>query len=796
MMKGKPAMEPVFNALGKFAVRYRFIVVAAWIAIAAVCIIALPSLASVTPATTTTSLLPANALSAQAAQLAAPFENTRFAVAILVATRSDGPLTTVDQTAIGRLEARVSGLPHVHSVRDLAVSPDGAARQAVIQADVPQDGSGSAPALVASIRHQFGAVDAPASLTFHLTGPIASTVDGIHALQASQNATEQFTYLVILVLLVVGFRAVLAPVLTLIPAALALALAGPVIAVAATRLGVRVSETTPFVLIVLILGAGTDYGLFLTARVREELRRGLAPREAVVNAMRSVGETITFSALTVIAALCTLAVAQFGVYQSLGPALAIGIALMLLAGLTLLPALLAIFGRAAFWPSSTAPNAARAGGVTAGLWARLTWGLLRRPAITLVAGLGVFTALALGLLGSQLASPLSATTGPAGADSTVGAKALVAHYPGSAQTPTLILFRFPQSVWVNPAPLAQAQQGLGGISALRTVIGPLDPNGVPLTTTQLTQLHAQLGPADALPPTPPIGPSGVTISAQLYDAYRATAQYISVDGRTVQFVATPSAPALTPAAQALVPHLRMEVTQVAAAAGAGQSGVYSQDAIGYDISQVSQHDLTRILPLVVGLIALLLVLVLRSLVAPLYLVVSVLLSYVAALGAVGFLFIHFIHTASVGGAGISFILPFALLVFLMALGSDYNILIMTRIREEAATKHIRVAVRDAVAATGGTITTAGVILAGTFVVLALASAGADNRQFGFGIAIGILLDTFLVRTLLIPALVVLLGRWNWWPGRLFQLSRQAPEVPEVPDAPDVGRTLHPVQSGK
>lgn len=333
-------MEHLFNALGRFAVRYRFLVVAAWIAIVAACVVALPSLASVTPDTTVASILPANAPSAQAARLATPFQNARFAAATLVAARSDGPLTTADQAAMDRLEAQVRALPHVRSVLDLAVSPDGAARQAVIQADVPQNGTGTAPALVGSIRQLFGRMAAPAGLAFHLTGPLASTVDGIHALQASQNATEQLTYLLILVLLLLGFRAVLAPVLTLIPAALVLLLAGPVIAVAATHLGVRVSETTPFVLIVLILGAGTDYGLFLTARVREELRRGLTPRDAVVRAMQTVGETITFSALTVIAALCALAFAQFGVYQSLGPALAIGTALMLLAGgrCALLPA--------------------------------------------------------------------------------------------------------------------------------------------------------------------------------------------------------------------------------------------------------------------------------------------------------------------------------------------------------------------------------------------------------------------------------------------------------------------------
>ena len=161
---------------------------------------------------------------------------------------------------------------------------------------------------------------------------------------------QRFSLLFIIVLLLIAFRALLAPLVTLLPAALVLALASPVIA-GATHLGVQVSAITQFILIVLVLGAGTDYGLFLVFRTREELRRGLEPKDAVRRAVATVGESITFSALIVMAALMSLIIAQFDFYQALGPALAIGIALMLMAGLTLLPALLAIFGRAVFWPS-------------------------------------------------------------------------------------------------------------------------------------------------------------------------------------------------------------------------------------------------------------------------------------------------------------------------------------------------------------------------------------------------------------------------------------------------------------
>ena len=185
----------------------------------------------------------------------------------------------------------------------------------------------------------------------------------------------------------------------------------------------------------------------------------------------------------------------------------------------------------------------------------------------------------------------------------------------------------------------------------------------------------------------------------------------------------------------------------------------------YDVSTTSNHDLTTIIPIAILAIGILLALVLRSLIAPLYLIVSVGLSYLAALGVSTIVFIDI-----VGSAGITFILPFLMFIFLLALGEDYNILVMTRIREEAKHTELRAAVVRAVGRTGPTVTSAGMVLAGTFAVLAIEAGsgpGASQvRDIGFGLAIGILMDTFLVRTLLVPSTVALLGRWNWWPSRL------------------------------
>src|SRR5258708_18394577 len=174
-------MDTLFAALGRFAVRYRYLVVVAWIGITITSVLVFTSLSGVTKNSTLSSLLPANAPSIQASNLAAAFQNTRWASATMVAVRAHGTLTPDDQAAIDSLEAQVRFLPHVTAVHDLATSPDGAARQALVEADVPQDGSGAAVPLVDEIRAMFRQVNAPADLTFHLTGPLATTVDAQRA---------------------------------------------------------------------------------------------------------------------------------------------------------------------------------------------------------------------------------------------------------------------------------------------------------------------------------------------------------------------------------------------------------------------------------------------------------------------------------------------------------------------------------------------------------------------------------------------------------------------------------------
>ena len=286
-------------------------------------------------------------------------------------------------------------------------------------------------------------------------------------------------------------------------------------------------------------------------------------------------------------------------------------------------------------------------------------------------------------------------------------------------------------------------------------------------------LHAAFGDPRVLPAQPP---PGRRLPAATWAAYRAENQFISADGRTVLFDAGLAAgdPGSN-AALHQVPAVRGAVAAVARDTGASAYGVAGEAPATYDVGQASDRDLVRIFPVASSVIAFLLALVLRSLIAPLYLIASVAVSYLAAFGVSVLLF-----QDVAGTGGLNYFIPFLMFVFLLALGEDYNILVMTRIREEAGRMPLRQAVTRALEHTGSTVTSAGLVLAGTFGVFALVVGGQPGGSIYQGIlaslAIGILMDAFLVRTLLVPSTVALLGRWNWWPSAHGGPVDDAPEL--------------------
>jgi putative drug exporter of the RND superfamily len=772
----------LFCGLGQYVVRFRFLVVFLWIVVAVVSMKTLPSLNSEVN-NDNSQFLPASAPSSQAAALATPLLGNAAtdSQVIIVAARPGGPLTAADQAAIAREVTAVRQVPLVLSAREAGTSPDGQAAQIVVLARVNAEDIATQKTLLDNLEAALPRARPPAGLQLHPAGTVATNVANQGSSTRTGSKIQAFSLLFIVVLLLIIFRSLLAPLVTLIPAVFALLISMRFIGGLGAH-GIKISEITSLLLIVLLLGAGTDYGLFLVFRVREEIRGGLEPRDAVSHALVRVGESISASAGTVILALLTLLLASFGIYADLGVPLAVGVAVMLLAGLTLLPALLAIFGRAVFWPSRVTPGTGKEG-----LWGKIAGRLVRRPAITLGIGLIFFLGLASAALGYHSGGFGGATSAPDGTSAAAGNAALARHFPQSSANPANLVFRYASPVWDHPGTLTAAGSSLRTSGQFTALSGPLNPDGHALTGAEYARLHARLGPAAALPPAQP---APATVPAADYNAYRATGQYVSADGRTIQFEATLKAGGQqATAALNATPAVRAAVTAAAKASGAADSGLAGQAAALYDVSSASNHDLAVIIPIAILAIGLLLALVLRSLIAPLYLIVSVALSYLAALGVSTLIFIDL-----KGQAGLTFILPFLMFIFLLALGEDYNILVMTRIREETRQLPLREAVIRAVGRTGPTVTSAGLVLAGTFAVLAVAggsgSGGSQIQDIGAGLAIGILMDTFLVRTLLVPSTVALLGRWNWWPS---PMSRRSTGTGGTGGAPARPATTPPAQ---
>ena len=766
-------VDDIFRAIGSFAVRFRWLVLVIWVVAAVAIPRGLPSLASVTQGNNS-AFLPANAPSNKAATLAAPLGVSLSTTPVpVVAAVSSGSFSAADQAWLSTLVSDLGKVPTVVRARPLGESsvpgPDGAAGQAAqlqVLSNVNTSDQNAVTDLVDNLRTTIARASPPPGVQVHLAGQVAIQVDQQKQSGNTGNQVQFVALAFILILLLLIFRSLLAPFITVVPALLSVSIAGPLVAELATH-GLKVSQLSQLLLIVLVLGAGTDYGLFLVFRVRERLRLGDDSKDAVVNALTKVGESITFSALTVIAALLSLLSATFQIYSTLGIPLAIGIGVMLLAGLTLLPALLAIFGRAAFWPSRQ-----KAGASTTGAWGRIAARIVKRPAAALIIGVIVFGALSVAVTAYQSAGFGGTISAPAGTDSADGTALLTKYFPATAANPTNLVYTLPAPAWDEGPAIAAATAKLQASKEFSGVTGPLNPvGGTGFTPAEYAALHAVLGsgslPATA-PPLPAAAAGKVTAAqwADAYQLYRATQQFVSADGKTIQFETSLAAgdPSTTAALNA-VPAVRAAAASVVPTLHATDSGVAGEAPAIYDISAISNSDLARVIPIAIIVIGVLLALVMRSLVAPLYLIASVALSYFAVLGLAVIVFIELGHSG-----GITFILPFLLFIFLLALGEDYNILVMTRIREEAHHYPLREAVSRALSVTGTTVTSAGLVLAGTFAVFAVVggrgSGGSQIVDVGVGLAVGVIVDTFVVRTVLVPCTAVLLGRWNWWPSKL------------------------------
>ncbi|MFO7571954.1 MAG: MMPL family transporter [Gaiellaceae bacterium] len=636
------------------------------------------------------SFLPGGAESVAVLEASAGFPSGEVVPAVVV-FRGDAELDEGQRAAVesAREEIASASIEGVQESPPPTFSEDGKAAIVV----VPIEARGDEEVLVGAVEdvRELVGDSAPGGVEVKVTGPAGFSADATKVFEGINTTLLYATATLVLVLLIIIYRSPifwLLPLLSVLFAEFVVRGLGYLMADA----GLVINGQTGGILLVLVFGAGTDYALLLTARYREELRRVEDKHEAMRIAVLRAGPAILASAGTVVAALLCLTLADVNSISGLGPVGAMGVAVAALAMLTVLPALLLIGGRRAFWPF--VPRFGDEETTGRGFWRKLGSRIERRPRLVWIVTALALGALALGTL--TLDDDLTTTSIFRGSvESVEGQRLLEESFPAGAGAPTTVLVRDP----------ARLDDALAAADASADV--------------------ASVGRVET-------GESGVRFDVVLTrDPY--------------------SEPAY-----AAISRLRADLR-----AGAGDAvlvgGPTAEEA---DLRAATERDTKLLIPLVLLVVLAILILLLRALVAPVVLMATVVLSFLAALGGSLLLFEVF---ADFPGEDPSY--PLLAFIFLVALGVDYNIFLMARVREEALSLPTREAMLKGLALTGGVITSAGIVLAGTFSVLAVLPLIALT-QFGITVAFGVLLDALIVRSVLVPALTFDLGERTWWPSKL------------------------------
>ncbi|MFE5189720.1 MMPL family transporter [Streptomyces sp. NPDC056628] len=655
------------------------------------------------------SFLPQSAESTQVLEEREAFDQSETLPAVVVWTADGERVSRAEQAEATRAVAALAGEPGIVGRPSPALpSDDGEALQAVVQLR-PDLGDDLGPTLD-SVREAAGSVS---GTTAQIAGPAAGQADLSDAFAGIDGLLLGVALGAVLVILLLVYRSVLLPLLIILGSVFALGLACAVVYVLADHDVVRVDGQVQGILSILVIGAATDYALLLAARFREELARGADRAAAALAAVRRSFGAITASAATVALGLLALLASDLTNNRALGPVGAIGIVCAVLSTLTFLPAVLALLGRAAYWPSKPRPPEESAQG--RGVWRRVAAtvdGRPRRTWVVTVLILAVFAAFSPQL--SSKGVPLDEIF-VNDAPSVAAQRTLGEHFPGGSGNPAVIIAAADRVDEVTAA--AEKTEGVASAGAVSTSGRP--GGGDPLV----------------------------------------------VDGR-VRVDATLKAAADSDAAKAAVERLRAGVHAIPGA----DALVGGYTAQQYDTQETAARDRTVIVPVVLAIILLILMLLLRSLLVPVLLVATVALNFLATLGVSTLVFEHLL-----GFSGTDASVPLYGFVFLVALGVDYNIFLMSRVREEALLHGHREGVLRGLTTTGGVITSAGVVLAATFAALMVIPL-AFLVQIAFIVAFGVLLDTLVVRSLLVPALMIDIGRRAWWPSSLARRETEPAEA--------------------
>jgi RND superfamily putative drug exporter len=646
--------------------------------------------------------LPSSAESTQELNEQNLFQSKDLNPALVVYVRDSG--VTVADMAKATADARYfASLPAVDGrVAPPVVSKDHKAIQTAVGSELGFNSD--IGGFISKVKGQ--ATKDSAGLNVYVGGPAASAADQIKIFKGIDSTLLYATLAVVIVLLLLTYRSPILWLLPILSAGVALTVAQAVIYLLTQHANLTVNGQSEGILVVLVIGASTDYALLLIARYREELRRHTDRHEAMAVALRRAGPAIIASGLTVVAGMLCLLAAESNDISGLGPVAAVGIAVGLIAMVTLLPAVLVIFGRWIFWP--VRPGYGTPEPTSRGIWSRVGRGISRRPRMVWVVTALLLAAGAAGMIGFKFGT-LTTAQAFRGTPPSISAQNVLARYfpAGSGE---------PVQVVTTASTGGQVRTALAGTPGIASVTPPVTKDG-------RSFLQATMTPA-------PDSPAAYT----LVDKIRTTVHAI-------------------PGAQAEV--------------GGGT-------AIQKDVESAATRDRNLLIPLILVVVFIILGLLLRALVAPLVLIGTVVLSFGSALGLSSLFFKHVF-----GFAGADTGMPLFVFVFLVALGIDYNIFLMTRVREESIRSGTRRGALTGLAATGGVITSAGLVLAGTFASLATLPL-VEFTEIGFAVALGVLLDTLIVRSVLVTSLTLDIGRHIWWPSALARSGRPEDRLDAIP----------------
>ena len=760
----------------------KWVVIAVWALLATVIVPFAPMLSDVITNDEAT-FLPEGAESTEVQQLVEERFPTDTTPAIVVFHNDDG--LTDEQKAIAEqlgqwarsdeapdnivAESTVS-IFTTPQASDRLVSDDGTTMTMVIGIE----GNPSSDAFLDTVRTIRAQVASPPEgVQISVSGPAGLLLDLISVFDQINVFLTLVTAALVLVLLIIIYRSPVIAFVPLVAVGWVFLLAGAIAATGAQRLDYLVNGQAQGVMTVLLFGAGTDYCLFISSRFREELRQTQDKHEAMKETMRAVGGAISSSAGTNLVAAFILLFATLRSTSALGPLLSIAIGLMFVAAMTLVPALITILGRMAFWPRrpSYEPEEEIDDEVESrGVWGKVAGAVTQRPVVALTSAVAVFALFSLGLFEYRVTYDTVSSL-PEGTEARQGFEHLREAFPAGRIAPITVYAKLPDdaSVYDNIDAIDAMTGSLAayeGVAYVESVTAPLGTNGpigadqVAAAVNQVPQdIRTAIDEGTAEQPGGADG-TGDPALQQAISVYAATRQYVSPDNGVARFnVILESSP------YALDQINRIGDFRDYARAATDEAGLPGEVLVGgepataYDTKQATEHDQRLIIPLILLAIAIILGLLLRSVIAPLYLLGTIVLGYTATLGLSTMLFLNVF-----GDEGLSSALPLFLFVFSAALGIDYSIYLMTRIREETADRELKEGVRIALGRTGGVITSAGIILAGTFGAL-MTLPLRDLFQIGLAVAIGVLLDTFVTRTVMVPGIVLLLGRWNWWPSK-------------------------------